>query len=420
LWGAARRIVQGVPGRSKSSRSANRAPMPPGYWTLWTTVVVDMIGFGVIAPVLGAYAKRFGASPFTTGLLVSSFSLMQFICSPLLGRLSDRIGRKPVIVVTLVGSALSALMFGFATSMWMLFASRMVNGASGSSVAVAMGAVGDIAEPEDRPRLLGLLAAAFGVGFVIGPAIGGLAAYGGPRVPFFVSGAIAGINAIAAWIRLPETHGRQEKRKFALPSGPARQVLVGLLVVFFIQVLAFASIEGLLSRFLLDRFGLGEKGSSFVFAAVGIGLTIIQVGFISRVTTKFGSARLLSVSLLVLAVGLGLLSFATTWLMLAISLAIVVVGSGFFGPSIASLVTGQTDHTNRGSIVGIQQSVGALARIAGPALAGKLLGIKLGLPYLVSGGLVLAAAVVAMRVGGRAAGTAGQTAPADASARFVH
>jgi MFS transporter, DHA1 family, tetracycline resistance protein len=372
--------------------------MPPGYWTLWTTVAVDMIGFGVIAPILGVYAKRFNASGLTTGLLVASFSLMQFICSPLLGRLSDRIGRKPVIIVTLVGSALSALLFGFATSLWMLFAARMVNGASGSSVAVAMGAVGDIAEPADRPRLLGFLAAAFGVGFVIGPAIGGLAAYGGPRVPFFVSAAIAGINAIAAWFRLPETHGRFDKRDLKLPTGPTRQVLISLLAVFFLQVFAFAAVEGLLSRFLLLRFGLGTKGVSFVFVAVGIVLTVIQVVFISAATKRFGSGRLLTVSLATLAIGLALLSAATSWTVLAISLFIVSVGAGFFGPSIGTLVTSQTDHTNRGSIVGIQQSVGALARMVGPAIAGLLLDIRRGLPYLVSAILVAAAAIVAARV----------------------
>jgi MFS transporter, DHA1 family, tetracycline resistance protein len=179
-----------------------------------------------------------------------------------------------------------------------------------------------------------------------------------------------------------------------------------LLTVFFIQVFAFASIEGLLSRFLLLRFGLGTKGVSFVFVAVGVVLTVIQVAFISAATKRFGSAKLLTISLAVLAIGLAMLSASTTWALLTVSLLVVSVGAGFFGPSIGSLVTGQTDHTNRGSIIGIQQAVGALARMAGPALAGLLIDVRLGLPYLVGAVLVFAAVGIAAKSGRGAEATA--------------
>src|SRR5262245_59574981 len=161
-----------------------RTPVPKGYWTIWTTVALDLVGFGIIVPILGRYAERFGASGFTVGLLFASYSLAQLVCAPLLGRWSDRIGRKPVIVISLIGTAVGSFLTGAAGALWVVFAGRIVDGASGGSLSVAQAAVADIAPEEQRPGLLGMLGAAFGIGFVLGPAIGGLAALGGPHVPF--------------------------------------------------------------------------------------------------------------------------------------------------------------------------------------------------------------------------------------------
>ena len=182
-----------------------RKPLPAGFWALWSTVALDLIGFGIVVPILGQYAERFGASGFTVGVLFAAYSLAQLICAPLLGRLSDRIGRKPVIVIALIGTAAGSFLTGAATTLWLLFAGRVVDGASGGSLSVAQAAVTDMATPQERPRMLGLLGAAFGVGFVLGPAIGGLAALGGPHVPFYVAGTLAAINAVVATVRLPET-----------------------------------------------------------------------------------------------------------------------------------------------------------------------------------------------------------------------
>ncbi|MEY2444555.1 MAG: transporter, family, tetracycline resistance protein, partial [Ilumatobacteraceae bacterium] len=186
--------------------------MPKGYWTIWTTVALDLVGFGIIVPILGRYAERFGASGLTVGFLFASFSLAQLVCAPLLGRLSDRIGRKPVIVISLFGTAIGSFVTGAAGVLWLLFAGRIIDGASGGSLSVAQAAVADLAPEAERPRLIGLLGAAFGVGFVLGPAIGGLAALGGPHVPFYVAGVLATVNAIAAIIRLPETHHAGDRR----------------------------------------------------------------------------------------------------------------------------------------------------------------------------------------------------------------
>src|SRR3954469_1867704 len=191
------------------SKERTRAPLPAGFGVIWTTVALDLIGFGILFPVLARYTRDAGASPAVAGLVVASFSVAQLIFSPITGWLSARVGRKPVIIMSLVGTAVGSLLTGLAGSLWLLFLARVIDGASGASVSVAQAAVADVAPPEQRARLLGLLGAAFGAGFALGPAIGGGGAVGSPRLPFFISAAIAGVNAIAAVKRLPETRRRE-------------------------------------------------------------------------------------------------------------------------------------------------------------------------------------------------------------------
>ena len=197
----------------------HKAPLPPGFWTIWTTVALDLVGFGIVAPILGRYAERFGASGLEVGLLFASFSLAQFVFAPILGRVSDRVGRKPVIIVSLVGTAVGSFITGAAGALWVLFLGRIIDGASGASVAVAQSAITDIAPPDQRTKLLGMLGAAFGIGFVLGPAVGGLAALGGPHVPFYVAGTVAAVNAVVALVRLPET-----KSVVSIPVRNSRRV----------------------------------------------------------------------------------------------------------------------------------------------------------------------------------------------------
>src|SRR4051795_8277271 len=193
-------------GRAGRAGRSRRMNLPPGFGTIWTSVAIDLVGFGIVLPILPLYAKQFGASAVTASALIAAFSGAQLIFSPIWGRLSDRVGRKPILVLSLAGTAVASLVTGLAPAVWVLFLGRILDGISGASVSVAQAAVTDLAPPEERPRLLGLLGAAFGVGFVMGPAIGGLAALGGAHVPFFVAAAIAGVNALVAARRLPETH----------------------------------------------------------------------------------------------------------------------------------------------------------------------------------------------------------------------
>jgi DHA1 family tetracycline resistance protein-like MFS transporter len=204
--------------------SATKTPLPRGFWIIWTTVALDLVGFGIVAPILGVYAERFGANAFTVGLLFASFSLAQFVCAPLLGRLSDRIGRKPIILMSLFGTAIGSVVTGAAGVLWLLFLGRIIDGASGSSVSVAQAAVADVVPGKDHARAFGLLGAAFGVGFVLGPALGALSALRGPHLPFYVAAAVAFINGCIAIVRLPETHHERREKHAEQKSVHSREL----------------------------------------------------------------------------------------------------------------------------------------------------------------------------------------------------
>lgn len=346
-----------------------------GYWTVWTTVALDLVGFGIVVPILGLYAERFGASGFEVGAMFATFSVAQLLFSPLLGRLSDRIGRKPVIIISLVGTAVGSLVTGLANSMWLLFVGRAIDGASGASLAVAQAAVADMAPPDRRPQLVGMLGAAFGVGFVIGPAIGGLAALGGPHVPFFVAAALAGANAVAAAIRLPETRQRSASAPEAgvrhrLPRRAATPRLAQLAVVGVLTTLAFVGFESTFSLFGRARFGLTEGSAAFVFLGIGIVLVVVQGVAFGRIVMALGVHRVYPAALALVAVGLALVATAASWPLLVAALLILAVGQGIAAPSVTELVNRASPPARRGEAMGFQHSASAMARVVGPPAAG--------------------------------------------------
>ncbi len=364
-----------------------RAPLPKGYWTIWSTVALDLIGFGIVVPILGVYAERFGASGYAVGWLFATFSLAQLVFAPLLGRLSDRIGRKPVIIISLVGTAVGSFVTGAAGALWVLFLGRVIDGASGGSLAVAQAAVADIAEPAQRPKLVGMLGAAFGVGFVLGPAIGGLAALGGPHVPFYVAAGLAAVNAVAAMIRLPETKkaGRPAGRKFAVPSQP---VLRHLAVVGFLAMFAFVAFEATFSLFGSARFDLTEGSTAVVFLFIGLVLVAIQGGGFGKLAEHVDVGRLYAAGLAVVAVGLVVVGVSTSWPMLVAGLLLVSVGQGVVSPSLTELVNRSAGEERRGEAMGFQQSAAAVGRVLGPPLAGSAFD-RLGVwsPMVLGGGV---------------------------------
>jgi multidrug resistance protein len=387
-------------------------PLPPGFGVIWTTVALDLVGFGIVVPIIPRFSEDLGASPAVAGLVVASFSLAQLVFTPLTGRLSDRIGRKPVLLFSLVGTAVGSLLTGLAGSLWLLFAARLLDGASGASVTVAQASVTDVASPEERPRLLGLLGAAFGVGFAFGPAIGGIASRIDHRLPFFIAAAIAGVNALAAVKRLPETnpeHVRRARAAAPLVPGEAGEGLRVLVGVAFLGLVAFSAFEATFALLTRARFGLSEPRTYDIFFVIGLGLALVG-GLVHPVAARFDEGTILRGALAANALGLLLLAPPEGgWWLLVPALALLVVGQGLLSPVIASSVARRARDVDRGRALGVQQAAGGLARIAGPALGGLLFGrVSAAAPYYVGAALVTGALLL-LAVGFGREGEEGRT-----------
>jgi len=378
--------------------------LPPGFGSIWMAVAVDLVGFGIVLPILPIYAKRFHISSFRAALLVAAFSGASFVFSPIWGRISDRFGRKPVLLVSLAGTAVGSLLTGVASGFALLLVGRIVDGASGASVSVAQAAAADLAKPSERARLFGLLGAAFGVGFVAGPALGALAALWGPRLPFYLAAGLAALNTVIAARRLPETLGVGSKAPVGLQAGgwtgllggpPAR--LVPLLGVAFAAVVAFSGFEATFALFGQRRLGFGIASAAAVFTAVGAVIVVVQAGAVAPVVRRVGEGRTLIAGLLLNVLGLALLSAARSWAVAAPALLALTVGQGVVQTTMASVLAGRAAPGRRGRALGAQQSAGGLGRVVGPAVGGALLGVHAsGWPYVAGAALTLAAAVVAV------------------------
>jgi MFS transporter, DHA1 family, tetracycline resistance protein len=404
-----------------------REPLPPGFGTIWLAVVIDLVGFGIVFPILPVYARRFHVSSATATGLVAAFAAASFLFSPVLGRVSDRIGRKPVLLLSLAGTCVGSLMTGLAGGIGLLYAGRVVDGISGASVSVAQAAVSDVAHPEQRARLFGLLGAAFGLGFVAGPAIGALAALAGPRMPFYVAAGLAGVNAVVAARRLPETHPRAARLPPATARGtsaaprpgagagastaavagagadrgagevaapPSRfrnpfAALSGgrgvgaLIGVAFGTLLAFSAFEATFALFGQRRLGFGIGSSAAVFAVIGLVIVVVQGGLVHPVVHRFGETVTLRVGLAMDLVGLVILAFVRSWAGLVPALLALTVGQGLVQTTMSSALAGRADRRRRGEVLGAQQSAGGLARVVGPLLGGVLFQrIGPGAPYV--------------------------------------
>jgi DHA1 family tetracycline resistance protein-like MFS transporter len=383
-------------------RARSRRPLPAGFGTVWSSVAVDLVGFGIVLPILPIYARRFHASPLEAALLVSAFSAAGFVCSPLWGRLSDRIGRRPVILIALAGTAVGSLLTGLAGGLPLLFAGRLVDGGSGASVSVAQAAAADLSPPEERTRLLGLLGAAFGVGFVAGPAIGALGALAGPRAPFLLAAGIAGVNALVAAVRLPETRAPAGADQGPAPpatagGGPEGRPAAGvaaLVAVAFAAMVAFSGFEATFALFGQRHLGFGIGSAAAVFTGVGAVIVVVQAGVVRPVVARLGESRTLLAGLAANAAGLLLLAASTSWTLAAPALLALTVGQGLVQTTMASALVGLSSPARRGQVLGAQQSASSLARVVGPAAGGALLGSQVGGdPYLLGAAMTALALV---------------------------
>src|SRR5947207_1448209 len=350
---------------------------------LFLIVFVDLVGFGLIIPLLPFYAERFGASPQLVTALLAVFSLMAMISAPLWGRLSDRIGRRPVLMASMAAAALAYLWLGLASELWMLFAARAFAGICAGNIAAAQAYIADVTPPEKRARGMGMIGAAFGLGFIIGPALGGLVAGNELATADLVSPGLiaAGLSAAAflgVGLLLPESRPAAVQRRpgrgriAALSSAFRRPLLARLLLVFFLVILAFAGMESTFALWAMRQYGWGPAQIGYVFTYVGLLSAVMQGGLIGPLTRRFGEEWLMQSGFALIALGLLLLPFAGTLPPLVTAVTGLAVGMGLMQPSLNSLISRRAGAEEQGEVMGVAQSVGSLSRVLGPIIAGAL------------------------------------------------
>lgn len=372
---------------------------------IFLTVFIDLLGFGIIIPLLPFYAESFGANAFTVGMLSTVYSLMQFFFAPIWGRWSDRIGRRPIILLGLFGSCVSYLALALAGSLPLLFAARIVGGIAGANIPTAQAYIADITTPENRARGMGMVGAAFGLGFVFGPALGGVLSHLGPNAPMFFASALCFANFMAAWTFLPESRaaahasqagvGRVEMVRRSL----LRPELALLLALYFILSSAFSGFEATFALFSERRFGFTAATIGYVFAFIGVILALAQGVLVGRVSKAVGDRRIVPMAIALIALGMGLIPFMGSVPMLLVALGLIALGMGFNQPVLSSLVSKAAGPDEQGGVLGLAQSLASLGRIVGPAWGGFLFDrYGVSFPYL-SGAAIMSFAVVVALMG---------------------
>ena len=350
--------------------------------TLFLIVFVDLVGFGLVIPLLPFYAVRFAASPQEVTALVAVYSLAQLATAPLWGRLSDRIGRRPVLLASLAASVLAYLWLGGATALWMLFAARAFAGACAGNIAAAQAYIADVTGPEERARGMGLIGAAFGLGFIIGPALGGLIAGNDPatadiETPAWIAAGLSVLALCGVLLLLPESLPADRRGQTAAHSRIGavvdvlhRPILSRLILVFFLVILAFAGMESTFALWAMGQFSWGPRQVGYVFAYVGVLSAILQGGLIGHLAARFGEQRLLLCGLTLIGVGLLVLPLAHNLALLVAAVTGLALGMGLTQPSLNSLISRRAGGNEQGEVMGVSQSVGSLSRVLGPFAAG--------------------------------------------------
>ena len=348
--------------------------------TILLVVFVDLIGFGMIIPILPLYAKSFQAQEWQIGLLFGCYSFMQFVASPVLGSISDRIGRKPVLLVSLIGSAAGYVVMANAQSLTMLFIARIIAGVCGASVGTASAYIADITPPENRSRRMGLIGAAFGVGFVLGPAIGGILSHFWTVGPFWFGAGLAVLNAIAVLLVLPEPEQHVKRVGAAVPGSPDAVERTGfdgiavLIVTYFVAIAGFAIVTMIYPQVLDRRFNLTPTQISLVFVFLGVVGALIQGGAIGRMAKRFGDYKLAGAGLILMAISMLSMPFAQNMQLFLVFTFGLAVGQSLAQPTLMAMASRLAASTAQGRVIGTVQSAGSLGRVVGPSAGGFMLG----------------------------------------------
>lgn len=369
---------------------------------------VDMLGFAMVLPLLPFYALRLHATPEIVGWMIASFSIAQLVASPLWGRVSDRYGRRPALLIGLSASAIAFLVFGLADALWLFFLSRLVQGAGGGTTGVAQAYVSDTVAPADRARALGWLSAATGAGIMVGPAIGSVAAHWGRAAPGFVAAALCFLNVLAAWKWLPESRpaelrGQNATRRpvwsaawavFSHPGGRKER----LIWVYGVGMLAFSLLTSILALWLGARFGVNEKTIGYFFVYNGLLSLVLRSLILGPVVDRVGEMWAMRLGAVILGIGLLLYPLAPTVWTLAFIIPCVPIGTALLFPSSTSLLSRATDPRELGTTMGVAQTFAGIARVIAP-IVGTTAFQRLGTnaPFLLGGVTMLMVAGVAFR-----------------------
>jgi len=395
------------------------------------TIFIDFAGFGLVLPLLPFWAERLGAGPVAVGLVLTIYALAQFVFTPVLGTLSDRYGRRPVILASLLIEALSLALSALAGSLAILFVARFIGGLGASNIGSAQAVVADVTPVERRAQGMGLIGAAIGLGFVVGPALGGVLAPLGPAVPFWVAMSVALANALLVLRFLPETR----HIRAATETGPIRTespgddqaptppsttpvptgitgmgvviagwrrvlrhpVVARLVVTNLLFTVAFTAMEAVFPLFTQHSFGWTALQNGYIFTYAGIVIVLMQGALVGRLVKRWGGSRLLITGLVMLAAGLALLSWSTNLAVLLVALGIVSISDGAVTPMVSALLSCASPSTAQGETLGLAQGVAGLGRVIGPLAAGGAFAIGgSGAPFFLGSALVLLAALIAL------------------------
>jgi MFS transporter, DHA1 family, tetracycline resistance protein len=412
----------------------------PSVLVIFLTVFIDLIGFGIIVPLIPSYSEHLGARGYVIGLIFASYSAMQFIFSPIWGRLSDRHGRRPILLISTAGAAASYVLFARATglenhtaALWLMVVSRSFAGICGGNITVAQAYIADITPPAERSKKMGLIGMAFGLGFILGPFIGGVSLrHLGDTGPGWIAAAMCAANFILAWFILTESHRPDSAQAAPRPHldqwlHTLRQPKVGMLViVFFLSTFCFSCFESTLPLLVGANFHLDFKRDAtsastiaYLFVYCGLVGALVQGGAIGRLVKKMGEPRLIALSLILTAASFVWIPFlqggsnlswkillqhdGLPWVWLLLALALLSVGTSLTRPPLFGMISNLTPAQEQGATIGVAQGAGSLARILGPVFATALLVYSPPMPYLICALVLVVTTVwVAQRLGSEA------------------
>ncbi len=341
-------------------------------------IFVNLLGFGIIIPLLPFYADHVGATPFQIGLLFASYSVSQLLAAPVLGSLSDRYGRRPILLLSLLGTVISFALLAVATSLWLLFVARIIDGLSGGNISTARAYISDVTDRKDRAKAFGLIGAAFGLGFIFGPALGGLLGRLDYSAPAWAAAGLAALALAMTWVGLPESHRRRASAAVAtpwreLPHLLARPTIGTLLLVDFLYWASFAVYQTTFALFGKIRFGFGITEVGYILALAGVIGVIVQGGLVGLVTRRFGEPRTLVSGLLLAALGLGAASLTHSVAAFVVAVVPAAVGAALSQPALIALISHTASPEEQGRIQGVSGALESLGRTVGPVWGNGML-----------------------------------------------